>query len=354
MTAGTTLFQEPTTTNGGGGGGAMTSPSPTSGRKALLHCFSCLPSSNQKPLDLLIAKRKWTALSTRLQHLTAEEHSQALNLHNTHESVLSLVCRFHPPEPLLQQITTLFPTAVSTQNANLQYPLHIAASYGASPQVISHLCHLFPEAAGRVDNLGRTPLHLACSDYTNTYKVGRKSLLSLEEAIYQVVRELVQASPKTVAQEDFDRTSALEYGISANVDIRVINSIQKACERFYKSQSEKLKLVDPLIEGLTLNTTTQSNTPPSSMGPPGRMQKEKQTSMTNDSVETAVSSDGQLHSPIHTKEDDLGVEDEEDPSTVDSHATPIQEDPNHPPTRISLDEMRRFLDHQQQEEELQA
>ena len=332
----------------------MTSPTATTAglKGGATSCF-CFPSSSRKKsIEFLIAKRRWTALASRLESLEPEEHESAMNFQNTQETILSLLCRFAPPETILEQVTELFPAAVQKKNANNQYPLHIASSYGASPAVISHLCNLYPEAAGRVDNLGRTPLHLACSDYCNSYKICRKSLISLDEAIYQVIRELIRASPKTVTQEDYDNTSALEYGISANVDIRVINSIQKACERFYKSQSEKLKLVDPLIPPVSLNSISSTHVSHSSLSNAGRMQKEKQTSMTNDSVETAISSDGQLHSPIHTKEDDG----DGDPSSEDSHATPIQDDPNESlssvPTRISLDEMRRFLDNQQ--EELQA
>lgn len=322
------------------------SPSSTSIQDRKGMSFFCFSRSNRKKsFDFLVSKRRWSALTVRLKNLETGEHESLMNLNSSGETILSLTCRFNPPHHIIQLITQIFPRAAETVNANEQYPIHMAASYGASPAVISHLCDLFPEAAGRIDNLGRTPLHLACSDYVKTYKICRQPqspLLLLDDAIYQTVRELINASPQAVHREDYDGTSALEYGISANVDIKAINCIQKACERFYKSQSERQRIMDPFPSSVSFtsnHSTTSTHVTHCSSSTTGRVVKEKQTSMTNNSVETAISSDGQLNSPMNNKEDEL------DPSSEYSDTAP------NIPKRISLEEMRRLLE--QQEEELQ-
>ena len=347
----TAVTEHSMTTNVGDGTSGLMSRSLSTtniqGRKGIFSCFS--RSNRKKNFDFLVTKRRWSALSLRLNNLDPGEHRSLMNLNSSSETILSLTCRFHPPHHIIQLITDIFPQAVETLNANGQYPIHMAASHGASPTIISHLCDLFPEAAGRADNLGRTPLHLACSDYVKTYKICREPHsphLLLDDAIYQTVMELINASPTAVHRDDYDGMSALEYGISANVDIKAINCIQKACERFYKSQSERQR--DPgqfssFVSFTSNHSTTSTHVTHCSSSTTGRVGKEKQTSMTNNSVETATSSDGQLNSPINNKEDVVN------PSSEDSDtATNDQTNDSFIPTRISLLEMRRLLDQQEE------
>lgn len=103
----------------------------------------------------------------------------------------------------------------------------------ASLQTIKLLAEAYPGACDIKDIDGKTPLHLACDSACELFE-GEGDPVR-EPPRYDVVRTLIKTSPLSVALEDQDGMSALEYAIFSDAPIMVIKLLQyetrKQCER---------------------------------------------------------------------------------------------------------------------------
>jgi hypothetical protein len=248
-----------------------------------MNCFIdmlCVPkrwSKKDKPILNLIQKRRWSSVRLKLEsdftNHTAPNNGmvgdgggvshQAATMTTTvtstttptlastrdnnyanNESILHIACRNQPPLEIIQLIIEKCPNFISTMTTKeKQYPIHLAAVYGAHPAVISFLIDKYPPACCS-DYKGRTPLHLACQNYATHYKEdkpvkGEDPPLFMEEAMLQTVRILTRKCPKMVNATDDDDMTALEYAICGNIHLEIVQSIQRATERFLKAEREK-------------------------------------------------------------------------------------------------------------------
>eukprot|EP00567_Pseudictyota_dubia_P006414 CAMPEP_0197438428 /NCGR_PEP_ID=MMETSP1175-20131217/5430_1 /TAXON_ID=1003142 /ORGANISM="Triceratium dubium, Strain CCMP147" /LENGTH=332 /DNA_ID=CAMNT_0042968161 /DNA_START=108 /DNA_END=1109 /DNA_ORIENTATION=+ len=202
----------------------------------------------------LIARQDWDAvreaLSTDAGRLRArcemEGDSSPLSSSSSPDDddghvdggTLHFACRFHPPPDVVLSLLELLPDSVRHTDNLGRYPLHVAAKWGASPRVVKFLIEGYPDAAGLQDAMGKTPLHLACESYASKYSSQKAEGRPLREAIVEVVRRICRAAPDAVNLEDMDDMTALEYAIEADVELKVVRSIQKACEKDWKHRRE--------------------------------------------------------------------------------------------------------------------
>lgn len=153
------------------------------------------------------------------------------------ESALAYASRFHPPMDVIRCIDDLLPPDVAVRPDPIgRSPLHTAAKWGAPPRVIRYLAEMDPAAAATQDVHGKTPLHYAAEFYGSNYAPRRSDDKPHKEAVLEVIRYLCKLSPTTVNVEDNDDCTALEYAIENDSDIKVVRSLQKACERDWKKR----------------------------------------------------------------------------------------------------------------------
>lgn len=153
------------------------------------------------------------------------------------ESALAYASRFHPPTDVIRCIADLLPPDVAARPDPIgRSPLHTAAKWGAPPRVIRYLAEMDPAAAATQDVHGKTPLHYAAEFYGSNYAPRRSDDKPRKEAVLEVIRYLCKLSPTTVNVEDNNECTALEYAIENDLNIKVVRSLQKACERDWKKR----------------------------------------------------------------------------------------------------------------------
>lgn len=173
-----------------------------------------------------------------------------LNVSSTGQNILHLSCMFHPPISIVECILTIAPRVASTLNFENQYPLHLAAYYGASPEVIGLLMDQFPGALRHQDIHGHTPLHKVCQSYAFHYKASdlgnfANSALGLtrkQEDVQDAIQMITRGCPTVANLEDNDNCNALEYALaSEHVDLATIKCIQRACSRTWRKTLAEAK-----------------------------------------------------------------------------------------------------------------
>ena len=196
--------------------------------------------ANGSALSALIAHQDWDKLRILLSTDVGQQAVQSELLTSPDyaaESALSFACRFHPPLDVIRALMDLLPPDVARKTDPIgRSPLHVAAKWGAAPRVIRFLSEAHPKSAGLQDTSGKTPLHLACESYASKYSSSKTDGKPLKESMLEVVRYLCKLSPTTVNIEDNEDFTALEYAIENDLDIKVVRSLQKACEKDWKKR----------------------------------------------------------------------------------------------------------------------
>eukprot|EP00562_Extubocellulus_spinifer_P006720 CAMPEP_0178516230 /NCGR_PEP_ID=MMETSP0696-20121128/24994_1 /TAXON_ID=265572 /ORGANISM="Extubocellulus spinifer, Strain CCMP396" /LENGTH=363 /DNA_ID=CAMNT_0020146475 /DNA_START=248 /DNA_END=1339 /DNA_ORIENTATION=+ len=191
-------------------------------------------------LSALIAHQDWDKLRMLLSTDVGQQAVQSELLTSPDyaaESALSFACRFHPPLDVIRALMDLLPPDVVRKTDPIgRSPLHVAAKWGAAPRVIRFLSEAYPDSGGLQDTSGKTPLHLACESYASKYSSSKTDDKPLKESMLEVVRFLCKLSPTTVNIEDNEDFTALEYAIENDLDIKVVRSLQKACEKDWKKR----------------------------------------------------------------------------------------------------------------------
>jgi hypothetical protein len=117
----------------------------------------------------LIEKRKWNSVIARIKAdpLEAEQELQVMTrggfMASTGMSPLHYACERRPPAELVQRLVQAFPFAAMTRAMpGGCLPLHIACTWGASPEVVKALLAADSGSVRVKDELGNVALHSAC------------------------------------------------------------------------------------------------------------------------------------------------------------------------------------------------
>ena len=204
---------------------------------------SLAPNREQKnsgSISRIMAAQDWDRfrmlLSTEVGQIAVQNQLLSSNDFAA-ESALAYASRFHPPMDVIRCIADLLPPEVAARPDPMnRSPLHVAAKWGAPPRVIRYLAEMDPAAAATQDVHGKTPLHYAAEYYKSNYAPRRSDDKPHKEAVLEVIRYLCKLSPTTVNIEDNNEYTALEYAIENDSDIKVVRSLQKACERDWKKR----------------------------------------------------------------------------------------------------------------------
>jgi Ankyrin repeats (3 copies) len=120
-------------------------------------------------LCTLIEKRKWKAAVARVvsDPLSAERDLKVMTrggfMASTGMSPLHYACERKPPVQLVRVLIDAFPFAVLTRAMpGGCLPLHIACTWGASPEIVEALLTADHGSVKVKDELGNVPLHSAC------------------------------------------------------------------------------------------------------------------------------------------------------------------------------------------------
>lgn len=120
-------------------------------------------------LCTLIEKRKWKAAISRIlsDPLSAERELKVMTrggfMASTGMSPLHYACERKPPSQLVRVLIDAFPFAVLTRAMpGGCLPLHIACTWGASPEIVEALLAADRGSVKVKDELGNVALHSAC------------------------------------------------------------------------------------------------------------------------------------------------------------------------------------------------
>lgn len=168
-------------------------------------------------------------------------------------NALHVVCCERPPVRVVMAILDVCPMCVEGIDKNGYTPLHCAAAWGASPQVIACLIHRYPQASAIKDIYGKTPLHLCCEScsFEGACDTGLTSGAKFVRGpLYEVVQALINAAPCNINDEDSDGLTALEYAIHKGANIEVVKALQIASELAWKENKKCTAPRDESKKGL--------------------------------------------------------------------------------------------------------
>ena len=183
-----------------------------------------------EPLVALIFKKKWSKVLQAVSSDKSQTHScdalcckRCISSHGP----LQFACCCNPPASVIKAMIDANPAALNQVDCMNRMPLHIACEYAASPEVIRLLLESNPSATMKKDELGRLPLHTLCENY-----IGRcDPLLSddeVEERLMTTIMYLIQTSPTSLHAEDDEEMCPIEYAIEAELEYRIVYTMQKA------------------------------------------------------------------------------------------------------------------------------
>lgn len=192
-----------------------------------------LKKGTKKTLGSYIKKKNWRKVNEILFNKGMDRKSLIWSVkEETGIPCLSLLCMMHPPVVPVIKLVDLDPGQVSQSDGNGRYPLHFAAGWGASPQVVSFLTAMSSDIATEKDNYGKTPLILACehlhpsrwSDTGNTF------CDKIRGPTIEVIEILVASASQLTSDQDVDNMKALDYCRERITQKAVIEFLEKATE----------------------------------------------------------------------------------------------------------------------------
>lgn len=214
-------------------------------------------------LEELISRRIWHEVLPRLfpEHSSDQSNSTYANFESGKEgeNILHTVCRFHPTPEIVDAILMRCPRASTEANSHGQFPIHIAAGWGAHPTVIQMLVKHSAKPLKQVDVHNRSPLILACKYYAQSYRyTDDMPVLLGRDALSQAIQILTKECPTVANFEDDKGISALEYAIESRAKLGSIQHIQRASYHVWKKEeameSIKREVVNRKISMSTVST----------------------------------------------------------------------------------------------------
>eukprot|EP01083_Nonionella_stella_P002749 7897_1 len=194
------------------------------------------PPPPAKTLTRLVAKRNWHEIETILSPNTIEwieiDEKGIIN----EDSILQFALRYRAPLYIIKLLALRYPRCLTRPDSTGKYACHVAAKYGAMPNVIEYLVNKNKCAAGVQDPDGKTPIHYVSEFYAINNESG--SMEHVFENMLQVVRLLREVAPQTFNLEDHYGCNAIEYAIENDVDIKVIKTMQRTARDDWRAMKE--------------------------------------------------------------------------------------------------------------------
>lgn len=175
----------------------------------------------------IISDEDWEKVSKLLASTSKKD---LMYMCDNDQNILECICMHHPPLNIIEEVIKKVPSAGQLRNNKNQFPIHIAAKYGALPEVIQLLADKFSPALSVQDCDGRTPLHLACKYNSANYKIpicedGLHMMRFKKEDIARSIQTIANKCPGITNLEDKDGCTALEYALQANVCLTTFKCI---------------------------------------------------------------------------------------------------------------------------------
>jgi hypothetical protein len=152
-------------------------------------------------------------------------------LHNkATPTLLHLVCTLNPPIQLVEKIVWSKPEMINVLNVSNQSALHLAAAWGASPEVITCLlCQNPLNLASSKDSRQKTPLHYACECGPSQY--GQYAEDNDENFLCQVVEALGKYYPEAAKAVDSAGFTPLQYAKKHKASKATIQALRLLTEK---------------------------------------------------------------------------------------------------------------------------
>mmetsp|Transcript_14648 Transcript_14648/g.21646 ORF Transcript_14648/g.21646 Transcript_14648/m.21646 type:complete len:805 (-) Transcript_14648:120-2534(-) len=115
---------------------------------------------------------------------------------------LHVVCMNNPPEDVVSTIVNTSPQLTALKNNLGMLPLHVAAGFRASVEVLRVLIAAYPNAIQSRDDLGRVPLHYSFSCIRNMSSINSKSESNIRGSNLCPVCVAILTSPAVVMMKD--------------------------------------------------------------------------------------------------------------------------------------------------------
>jgi ankyrin repeat protein len=215
----------------------------------------CLVEEKKRRLLSFIQREKWDRLLSELD-LTKKSANIDLRAHALStlqeligRNALHVVCCLHPPVAVVKAIQEICPSCVEGIDKNGYTPLHAAAEWGASPQVIDCLIHWCPEAALKKERKGKTPLHLCCENCCSegACDTGLMGNQYVRGPLRQVINSIIKAAPQSVNEEDLEGLSPLEIAINCGADADIVRTLQRASEEAW-NEAKRNKIYEEVLK----------------------------------------------------------------------------------------------------------
>ena len=184
-------------------------------------------------LSIFIGKRSWNKVQKALsfnRDLAKPCISPCCPHCSKPHSPLLLACKLNPPLEVIDSLLEANPMAVFEIDCEKKTPLHLACEYGAAPAVIKRIVQANKDATIERDIYGMLPIHRVCESYLDRVD----SHLSDEDAEYclmEVVQGLLGVHPDAILIEDYKEMNPIEYALEAELNLAIIQILQKASER---------------------------------------------------------------------------------------------------------------------------
>jgi len=164
-------------------------------------------------------------------------------------NILHSVCRFQPPEELVEFILQQRPNLAHEADCWGCYPLHYAARHGSRSAVVKALLAENPSAAMHADKEGRLPLHHACRP-REWVDVSEQMFQGEEQEIYEmqpgsaVIMAICDVAPESTNVEDRDGYNALELAIEFDLSEKICETLMKASDKAWKEMKKQKEVKD--------------------------------------------------------------------------------------------------------------
>lgn len=205
-----------------------------------MECEQSLPPN--VTIVRLISKREWSFLEHFLTTFGLELPIDDPGISDavTPEIIIHFAARFQAPLRTISTLAQHFPISLESPDATGRYPIHVAAKWGAMPDVIQFLLRSNLTAAGVQDSLGKTPMHYIAEFYSVNYSPRKAQILPMQESMLQAVKLIKTAAPQSVNLEDNEGCNAIEYALENEIDIKVVKAMQRACRDDWRERKAEV------------------------------------------------------------------------------------------------------------------
>mmetsp|Transcript_20068 Transcript_20068/g.34538 ORF Transcript_20068/g.34538 Transcript_20068/m.34538 type:complete len:182 (+) Transcript_20068:83-628(+) len=137
-----------------------------------------------RTLTRLIARQKWLETERVLASsnwISIDEKGLI-----TDESILQFALRYRVPLHIVKILASRYPRCLTRPDSTGKFCCHVAAKYGATPNVMDFLVSMNKHAAGVQDPEGKAPIHYVAEFYACNHESGVP--MTVNEHMIQVVR----------------------------------------------------------------------------------------------------------------------------------------------------------------------